>query len=128
MLKNNLIVAKTEQVISRIGYAIRGLRENAQLYNPELLYQYFLERSGVLRSPEEGYVDFIHKSFQELEEIGVKQDEMHLAVELLKKKKYNADTATRQEQQKMYGFLYRKGFRSDIICRALSLDITSFSV
>ena len=65
MLKNNLIVAKTEQVISRIGYAIRGLRENAQLYNPELLYQYFLERSGVLRSPEEGYVDFIHKSFQE---------------------------------------------------------------
>lgn len=72
--------------------------------------------------------EIVHKSFQELEEIGVKQDEMHLAVELLKKKKYNADTATRQEQQKMYGFLYRKGFRPDIIYRALSLDITSFSV
>ena len=72
--------------------------------------------------------EIIHKSFQKLEEMGVKQDEMHLAVELLKKKKYNADTATRQEQQKMYGFLYRKGFRPDIICRALSLDITSISV
>ena len=53
---------------------------------------------------------------------------LHLVVELLKKKKYNADTATRQEQQKMYGFLYRKGFRPDIIGRALSLDITSISV
>ena len=72
--------------------------------------------------------EIIHKSFQKLEEIGVEQDEMQLAVELLKKKKYNADTATRQEQQKMYGFLYRKGFRPDIIYRALSLDITSFSV
>ena len=72
--------------------------------------------------------EIVHKSFQELEEIGLKQDEMHLVVELLKKKKYNADTATRQEQQKMYGFLYRKGFRPDIICRALSLDITSISV
>ena len=70
----------------------------------------------------------VFQHYQELEEIGLKQDEMHLVVELLKKKKYNADTATRQEQQKMYGFLYRKGFRSDIICRALSLDITSFSV
>ena len=28
---------------------------------------------------------------RELEEIGVEQDEMHLAAELLKKKKYNAD-------------------------------------
>lgn len=65
MLKNNLIVAKTEQVITRIGYAIKGLRENAQSYHPKELYQYFLERSGILRSPEEGYVDFIHKSFQE---------------------------------------------------------------
>ena len=72
--------------------------------------------------------EIIHKSFQELEEIGLKQDEMHLVVELLKKKKYNADTATKQEQQKMYGFLYRKGFRSDTICRALTLDITSISV
>ena len=65
MLKNNLVVAKTEQVISRIEYAIKGLRENAQIYDPLELYQYFLERSGILRSPEEGYVDFIHKSFQE---------------------------------------------------------------
>ena len=65
MLKNNLVVAQTEQVITRIGHAIKGLRENAQSYHPKELYQYFLERSGILRSPEEGCVDFIHKSFQE---------------------------------------------------------------
>lgn len=72
--------------------------------------------------------DIIHEAFQKLEEMGVEQDEMSLVADLLKKKKYNADTATKQEQQKMYGFLYRKGFRSDTICRALSLDITSISV
>lgn len=65
MMKNNLIVAKTEQVITRIGHALSGLRQSSQQYHPEELYHYFLERSGILRSPEEGCVDFIHKSFQE---------------------------------------------------------------
>lgn len=65
MLKNNLVVAKFEDVIDRIRYAIKGLRENAQLYQAKELFQYFLERSGILRSPEEGKMDFIHKSFQE---------------------------------------------------------------
>lgn len=65
MLKNNLVVAKTEQVITRIGHSIAGLRETSQHYHPQELYQYFLERSGILRSPEEGCVDFVHKSFQE---------------------------------------------------------------
>lgn len=65
MLKNNLVVAKIEDVIDRIRYAIKGLRENAQSYQAKELFQYFLERSGILRSPEEGKMDFIHKSFQE---------------------------------------------------------------
>ncbi len=68
--------------------------------------------------------EIVRKSFEDLEEMGVEQDEMRLVTELLKKKKYDANTATKQEQQKLYGFLYRKGFQPDIICRALSLDIT----
>ncbi len=72
--------------------------------------------------------DLIEQTFTELEEMGVQQDEMAMIRDLLTKKKYCADTATSQERQKMYGFLYRKGFRSDVIARALLLDITSNSL
>lgn len=72
--------------------------------------------------------DMIRKAFDELEDLGVEQDELTMICELLNKKKYCANTATRQEQQKMYGFLYRKGFHSDAISKALLLDITSNSV
>lgn len=72
--------------------------------------------------------DVIRQAFEELEGLGIEQDEMSMIRDLLKKKNYCADTATKQEQQKMYGFLYRKGFRGDAIVRALLLDITSNSV
>lgn len=72
--------------------------------------------------------DVIHEAFESLEDLGVEQDELGMVCELLNKKNYCANTATQQEQQKMYGFLYRKGFRSDIISKALLLDITSNSV
>jgi regulatory protein len=67
----------------------------------------------------------IQAAFVNLEQLGVEQDELRMIVELMKKKKYDANAATKQEQQKMYGFLYRKGFKPDIISRALLLDITS---
>lgn len=72
--------------------------------------------------------DVVRRTFIQLADQGVEQDEMALVCDLLRKKKYYAETATRQEQQKMYGFLYRKGFRPDIIGRALLLDITPNSV
>jgi regulatory protein len=67
----------------------------------------------------------IQNAFADLEQLGVEQDELQMVLALLKKKKYDANAATKQEQQKMYGFLYRKGFKPDIISRALLLDITS---
>jgi regulatory protein len=67
----------------------------------------------------------IQNAFANLEQLGVEQDELQMVLALLKKKKYDANAATKQEQQKMYGFLYRKGFKPDIISRALLLDITS---
>lgn len=80
-----------------------------------------LARKGITK-------DIIGKAFDELGDSGLEQDELSMARELLNKKKYCANTATRQEQQKMYGFLYRKGFQSDTIGKALLLDITSNSV
>ena len=68
--------------------------------------------------------ELIHKAFDELEEDGMKIDETAMIQKLLMKKNYRAQTATPEERRKMYGFLYRKGFHSDIISRALLLDIT----
>lgn len=72
--------------------------------------------------------EIIGRAFDELEDSGVEQNEVTMIRELLRKKKYFAEAATRQEQQKMYGFLYRKGFQSDAIGKVLLLDITSNSV
>ena len=61
----------------------------------------------------------IHNVFEELGDLGVEQDESAMIRNLMQKKKYCVDTATKQEQQKMYGFLYRKGFSQEAIMRAL---------
>jgi regulatory protein len=68
--------------------------------------------------------EVIQDAFADLEQLGVEQDEIQIIIDLLKKKKYDASTSTKQEQQKMFGFLYRKGFQPDIISKALLLDIT----
>lgn len=65
--------------------------------------------------------DVIREAFAELDEQGVEQDELAMVQELLRKKNYSPGTAGRQDQQKMYGFLYRRGFRPDTIAKALSL-------
>ena len=51
-------------------------------------------------------------------------DETAQIQKFLLKKNFHTKTATDAERRKMYGFLYRKGFRTDAINRALSLDIT----
>ncbi len=68
--------------------------------------------------------DIIEAAFEELEQSGTGQDEMAMIVKLLEKKKYDVRTASKQDKQRMYGFLYRKGFHADAISRALLLDIT----
>lgn len=68
--------------------------------------------------------DTICAVFEELEEQGTRQDEDAMIRSLLEKKKYDCKTATRQEKQRMYAFLFRRGFHSEAINRALMLDIT----
>ena len=64
--------------------------------------------------------DLIRQAFEELDELGVEQDEAAMIRELLSKKQYCAEKATSQEQQRLYGFLYRRGFHADAIARELS--------
>lgn len=65
--------------------------------------------------------DIIQEIFDELNDMGLRQDETAMIRDLLIKRKYCADTASCQEQQKMYGYLYRRGFSQDAIMKALSL-------
>ena len=77
-----------------------------------------LMRKGICR-------DVIVKAFDELKSDGMEIDEESMIHRLLLKKNYHAQTATNDEKRKMFAFLYRKGFHSDIIRRALLLDIIS---
>lgn len=66
----------------------------------------------------------IGRCFDKLQEEGQSIDEFVLIRKLLQKKKFRPEEASYEERQKMYAFLYRKGFRQDVISRALLLDIT----
>lgn len=64
------------------------------------------------------------KIFAQCTENGNKRDELGMAKELLRKKNFSAENATIKEIRKISGYLYRKGFDSETIRRALLLDIT----
>lgn len=66
----------------------------------------------------------IDRCFDKLQEEGQSIDEFALIGKLMQKKNYQPEKASYEERQKMYAFLYRKGFRQDVISRALLLDIT----
>lgn len=65
MMKNDYVSAEKEDVLKCIGRAKKHLRFECQQYPNQKILDYFLERSGILRSPAVDKIDFIHKSFQE---------------------------------------------------------------
>lgn len=76
-----------------------------------------LMRKGISRA-------LIGEIFENLAAEGTVQDEEEMIKALLQKKNFDKATATGQEKQKMYAFLYRRGFHAEAISRALLLDIT----
>ncbi len=64
--------------------------------------------------------ELIREVFEELKESGIEQNETDMIYALLQKKGYQTGNATVDERQKMYGFLYRKGFSADAIAKALA--------
>ncbi len=64
--------------------------------------------------------ELIRDVFEELKESGIEQNETDMISALLQKKGYQAGNATVDERQKMYGFLFRKGFSADAITKALA--------
>lgn len=63
----------------------------------------------------------LEKAWQQWEQKGGVQDEEAMVRRLLDKRHYNPETADLKERQKSYGFLLRKGFSPDVICRAITL-------
>lgn len=68
--------------------------------------------------------ELIGEMFEKLAAEGTQQDEERMIRALLQKKNFDQRMATRQEKQRMYAFLYRRGFHTEAISRALLLDIT----
>ena len=47
------------------------------------------------------------------------RDEPQMIRELMRKRNYDPQTASLQEQRRMYGYLMRRGFQSTDICKAI---------
>ncbi|MDE6925888.1 MAG: recombination regulator RecX [Acetatifactor sp.] len=69
----------------------------------------------------------LEKAWRQWEQKGGIQDEEAMIRRLLDKRHYDPETADYKERQKTYGFLMRKGFSQDIICRVLRADDFRFS-
>lgn len=64
----------------------------------------------------------LEEAWLQWEEQGGEKDEQSMIAKLMEKRHYDATTATLQEQQKMFGFLMRKGFSAEQIGKALRAD------
>ena len=57
-----------------------------------------------------------------LSEYEDERDEQQMILELMRKRNYDPQTASLQEQRRMYGYLMRRGFQSADICRAMGMS------
>lgn len=63
----------------------------------------------------------VQRAWLEWEEDGNSQDEMAAVRKLLQKKNYDSQNADKKEQQRVYAFLMRKGYSSEIILKAMKI-------
>lgn len=71
-----------------------------------------LQKKGITK-------EIMEKAWGAWEEQGGRQDEAGMIRDLLRKKRYNPETADRKELQRLYGFLLRKGFSSEQVRKVL---------
>jgi NACHT domain len=63
LVLNNYIDAEQATAIERVARKLASMPRVDD--DPSVAFRYLLERSGVLRAPVEGRVDFVHRTFQE---------------------------------------------------------------
>lgn len=65
LIRNGQVEMDRSDAISLIASALPSMPVVAQLGDAEQVYKYLLLRSGVLREPAEGVLDFVHRTFQD---------------------------------------------------------------
>jgi hypothetical protein len=63
LVLNNYIDADQTAAVERVAHKIESMPRVNE--DPSVVFRYLLERSGVLRAPVEGRIDFVHRTFQE---------------------------------------------------------------
>ena len=99
-------------------YAVNFIRIHVQDRSRRRIEQDLLGR-GIRR-------DTLERAWDEWEAEGGSQNEQAMIGNLLKKKGFDCQAASLKECRKMYGFLMRKGFSGEQVCRALSQTKLSF--
>ncbi|MCP3753895.1 NACHT domain-containing NTPase [Streptomyces sp. TBY4] len=65
MIKNGRTEMDRSQAEAIIGRALPAVPEAAALGDAPTVFEHFLQRSGLLREPTPGTVDFVHRTFQD---------------------------------------------------------------
>lgn len=109
---------KSYNYVNDLRYAEEYIENQREKKSRRILEQDLL-RKGVTGEQ-------IEQAFASQEELGNDPDEEALARLLLKKKHFEAQNATYQEQQKMAAYLYRKGIASGTIHKVLREALEEF--
>lgn len=118
---------KSYQYINDASYCIRYISTYYEFRSKKRIEMDLLKKgvnkefiAEAYNHVQDEYEDLLKNNVENSEEnhrenhIEIKQIE-----EYIKKKKYNRDIATKQEKEKMYGFLLRKGYAMDIIRKTI---------
>lgn len=89
-------------------YAVNYLKSRCQIKSRRQVEQELLYKKGISR-------DILEEASQETEA----QDESLLIRRWMEKKHFSPETATQEEQRKLYQFLMRRGFQSEDILKEL---------
>lgn len=68
MMNGNVSSGRRNDVVKYLNHLLEDtniLSEKEKGYSAEAVLNYMIERSGIIREPEEGTIDFIHKTFME---------------------------------------------------------------
>lgn len=65
LIRNNLTMADEAKADERLEKSLRSMGDSAAGITGIQMRRLFVERSGILRQPEPGHIDFPHRTFQE---------------------------------------------------------------